>query len=174
MIPETIDLDICLQIADWDQEFPAYREHIESCFDVILECLPEGRALLDFPHLELSILLSDDQNIHALNRQYRGKDKATNVLSFPSLSQDDIKNILATGAAGQPVVLGDVIFALETIKAEAHGQGKKFSDHFCHLCLHGILHLLGYDHVEEAEAEAMEALEKKLLGKLSIDDPYQD
>ncbi|PCI49324.1 MAG: rRNA maturation RNase YbeY [Alphaproteobacteria bacterium] len=174
MIPENIELDICLQSPDWDVGFPDYKACIETCFEQIVTQVPEARNFDHIPHLELSILLSDDQNIRELNKDYRGKDKATNVLSFPSLSPEDIDVFLRKGSEipDFPIILGDIIFAYQTIKDEAREQGISFSDHFCHLCLHGMLHLLGYDHIEDSQADAMEVLEKKLLSKLSIDDPY--
>lgn len=170
-----MDLDITIGAGDWDRQFPDHRDHIKSCFFLILDHVPEAHNLTRFPHLELSILLTDDLHIQILNRDYRTKDKPTNVLAFPSLAENEIDLYLKQGddIPTFPVALGDIIFALDTIKREAREQGKEFSDHFCHLCLHGMLHLLGYDHIEEFEAAEMEALEKKLLAKLAIDDPYQ-
>ncbi len=172
MISENIELDISAS-AVWQEQFPEYGERIAACFEQILEHVPEAQNFERFTHLELSILLGEDQDIRQLNKNYRDKEQATNVLSFPSLSQDEIDLSLKQDSE-IPVTLGDIIFAFETIKSEALDQGKSFSDHFCHLCLHGMLHLLGYDHMEDVQAEEMEALEKNLLSKLSIDDPYQD
>lgn len=170
MIPENIDLDISANSV-WDDQFPDYTARIAACFELIMKHVPQARNFDQIPHLELSILLSDDQNIQVLNKNYLDKNKATNVLSFPALSEEDI-NISLMRDSEIPVVLGDIIFAFETIKGEASAQGKSFSDHFCHLCLHGMLHLLGYNHIEAGQADEMEALEKRLLSKLSIDDPY--
>ncbi|MBL4800578.1 MAG: rRNA maturation RNase YbeY [Emcibacter sp.] len=174
--PNNIDLDISLESPIWADNFPEYAARIDDCFDQIIWQVPEARNFHKFLHLELSILLTDDDNMRNLNRDYREKDKATNVLSFPSLSEQEMVKFLVDGREipAFPVALGDITFAYETIKNEAAAQGKSFSDHFCHLCLHGMLHLLGYDHLEDDQAEVMEALEKKLLSKLSIDDPYQD
>lgn len=174
MIPENIDLDICLRSADWEDQFPEYQMRIEACFEQILTQVHEARNFEEIPHLELSILLCADKDIQELNKDYRDRDRATNVLSFPSLSEKDMDVFLTKGREipDFPIILGDIIFAFQTIEREALEQAKSFSDHFCHLCLHGMLHLLGYDHVEDAQAEKMEALEKKLLSKLSIDDPY--
>ncbi len=174
MIP--VNIDINLQSEIWVEYCPEYTGLMESCFEQVMKLVPEAEFFKDIPHLELSILLTDDQNIRRLNKTYRGKDKATNILSFPSLSNDDIQNYQRPDCEfpEYPVTLGDIIFAFETMKCEASAQGKKFSDHFCHLFIHGILHLLGYDHAGDIEAQAMENMEKKLLLKLSIDDPYQD
>ena len=173
---DNIDLDISIDEPVWEDTFPLYNKRIADCFEQIVAHVPEARNFGKIPHLELSILLTNDQNIRELNRDYRDKDKATNVLSFPSLTEEDIDVFLRQGSEipDFPIILGDIIFAYETIKKEALDQGKSFSDHFCHLCFHGMLHLMGYDHVEDVQAEEMEALEKKLLSKLSIDDPYQD
>jgi probable rRNA maturation factor len=110
---------------------------------------------------ELSIVLTDDAAIRKLNRDYRGKDRPTNVLSFP---------IPDTGAG--PRMLGDIVLAFETVSAEAAGQGKHVRDHTRHLVVHGVLHLLGFDHQTEAEAERMESLETGILAAMGIADPY--
>jgi len=112
---------------------------------------------------ELSVVLGDDPMVQGLNKEWRGFDKPTNVLSFPA---DDFDIPEA------PRILGDVILALQTIEGEAINQNKNFTDHLAHLVIHGVLHLLGHDHIKEAEAEKMEALEIKLLAKLNIVNPY--
>ena len=115
-------------------------------------------AVLDKPRRgELSIVLTDDAHIHALNRDYRDKDKPTNVLSFP---QD--------GA-----MLGDIILAWETVQREAEEKHISSADHFTHLIIHGFLHLHGYDHEIDADAMQMEALEIQALSALNIDNPYE-
>jgi probable rRNA maturation factor len=105
----------------------------------------------------LTILLSSDRKLHALNVSFRGKDKATNVLSFP---------------ARRDGYLGDVAIAYGVTAKEARAQKKSFSDHALHLAVHGVLHLLGYDHETERAARVMEPLETAILGELGIDDPY--
>jgi probable rRNA maturation factor len=114
---------------------------------------------------ELSILLSDDEHIRSVNQEWRGLDKPTNVLSFPAVEPHKI--------ATTPF-LGDIIIAYETVKREAQSENKDFADHFTHLVIHGFLHLLGYDHIEDADAEKMESLEIELLAELNIPNPYQD
>lgn len=116
---------------------------------------------------EVSVLLTDDARICALNRAWRGQDRPTNVLSFPAPPAG------AARPADQPVLLGDVVLALETAEREAAAEGKALADHVTHLLVHGILHLLGFDHEEEAEAARMEQLEVELLARLGIADPYR-
>ena len=111
---------------------------------------------------EVAIALGSDEEVHELNRNYRGKDKPTNVLSFPSAGHGDTRS------------LGDVILAYETCAEEAGDRDIPLSDHACHLALHGVLHLLGCDHETEAEAGIMEALETRLLAKAGISDPHAD
>lgn len=110
----------------------------------------------------VSLLLGDDATIAQLNHQFRGKDGPTNVLSFPPAH-------LGEGAEG---FLGDIALAAETIVEEANFQGKRFENHAAHLVVHGFLHLLGYDHENPADAEAMEAREREILASLGIEDPY--
>ncbi len=116
---------------------------------------------------EVSITLTDDAAIKVLNKDHRGKDKPTNVLSFPDW--DSLEDIPA-GIGEVPV--GDIIVAFETVQKEAVEQEKSLHDHFCHMITHGFLHLLGYDHMNDAEAEEMESLEVKILKTLDIPNPY--
>ena len=118
---------------------------------------------------ELSLVLADDALLHHLNRQYRRVDKPTNVLSFPGGVASADGGI--GGAA--PAMLGDVVLAVETVAAEAAAQGKTMADHFSHLVVHGVLHLLGYDHLAAGDAAAMESLEIEVLAGLGIADPYR-
>ncbi|GGF40886.1 hypothetical protein GCM10011321_34550 [Youhaiella tibetensis] len=113
---------------------------------------------------EISILLTDDAEQQVLNREWRGKDAPTNVLSFPQIEPFD------------PVVgiLGDIILARETLEREAVEQGTSFEHHFTHLIVHGFLHILGYDHIEDDEALEMEGLETQILASLGIPDPYAE
>lgn len=113
---------------------------------------------------ELSLLFTDDAHIKVLNRDWRGKDKATNVLSFPAFA-------IAPGDP-LPPMLGDIALAYETISSEAALEEKTFEHHLTHLIVHGLLHLLGYDHETEGEAEEMETLERQVLARLAIPDPY--
>jgi metalloprotein, YbeY/UPF0054 family len=118
---------------------------------------------------EASLLLTDDAQVRALNRDYRGRDEPTNVLAFAALEGG---HLLTGGDLDGPVVLGDVVIAQETVLAEAARDAKSPSDHLSHLVVHGILHLLGYDHQGEEDAVTMEALEVRILAALGVDDPY--
>jgi probable rRNA maturation factor len=113
---------------------------------------------------ELSLVLTDDAEQQGLNRDWRGIDKPTNVLSFPQIEP--------FGAVEG--LLGDIILARETLEREAAEQGVSFADHFTHLVVHGFLHLLGYDHLEDDEALAMEGLETQILAALGVADPYAE
>lgn len=118
------------------------------------------------PGGEVSLVLADDEQVRALNRQFRGIDAPTNVLSFPE--PEDGTDIGADGAA----FLGDIVLAFETIAREAGDAGKPLAEHACHLAVHGTLHLLGHDHHTDDDAVIMEALEVATLARLGIADPY--
>ena len=117
---------------------------------------------------EASLVLAGDDFVQDLNRDYRGQDKPTNVLSFANLDGE------AGPESGPPLLLGDVVIALETTVAEAEATGTSLSDHFCHLVVHGMLHLLGFDHQTDAQAERMERLESRILQEMGISDPYAE
>jgi probable rRNA maturation factor len=124
------------------------------------------------PRLSASLLFTSDAEIHALNREWRQRDKATNVLSFPMLVRDEL---LALGPDGPPELLGDVALAYETCAREAAEKSIPLADHAAHLIVHGLLHLAGHDHeTSPADADAMEALETKALALLGVTDPYGD
>jgi probable rRNA maturation factor len=132
----------------------------------------EGEPLLANPRLVVSVLFTSDDEVHALNREWRGRDKPTNVLSFPMLEREELD---ALGTDGPPVMLGDIALAHETCAREAAEKGVTLADHAAHLIVHGLLHLAGHDHIgSDAEAEAMEAIETAILAKLGIADPYGD
>jgi probable rRNA maturation factor len=120
---------------------------------------------------EIGIVLADDALVHRLNRDYRGKDKPTNVLSFALLDDEDEE---VEAVAGAPILVGDVILAHGTVEAESGAQGKTLDDHATHLVVHGVLHLLGYDHETDEDADRMERLEARILDGLGIADPYMD
>jgi probable rRNA maturation factor len=117
---------------------------------------------------EMSVILADAAEQRRLNRDYRGHDTSTNVLAFPAWEPE--MHI----PAGAPILLGDVVLAFETVAREAAEQNKPISDHLSHLVVHGVLHLLGHDHLTQAEAAVMESLETSILAKLGVPDPYRD
>ena len=142
-----------LQLACTSEKLPSEQD-FQRWLDIAL-----GQYERDF---ELTIRLVDNEESQALNSQYRGKDKPTNVLSFPFEVPDGIELDL----------LGDLIISAEVVEQEALEQEKPLLHHWAHMVIHGTLHLLGYDHISDEEAEEMEALEVKLLAELSIPDPY--
>lgn len=153
------DIDVALEAEGWSVIPDAEVVAIRACRAALLACAE------DVPEpCEVAITLTDDARIRVLNRDWRNMDKATNVLSFP---QPDLPDDID---APQP--LGDIIVALETLSREAETEGKAPADHLAHLVVHGTLHLMGYDHLDDNEAEEMEALERDILAGLGIADPY--
>jgi probable rRNA maturation factor len=118
--------------------------------------------------IELSVVLTDDKTVQTLNAEYRGKDKPTNVLSFATLEGDD--PLPPEG----PVHIGDIVLAFETLAREASDLQKPLRDHLTHLLVHGALHLLGYDHENDSDANIMESLEITVLETFSIENPYSE
>ena len=129
---------------------------------VMRRAIATAAATLSTPAAELAIVLTDNAAMRVLNRAWRGVDAATNVLSFPN------KPI-----AGEPSLIGDIVLAHETVAAEARKEGKPFAHHLAHLAVHGFLHLLGYDHERAKDATTMERLEREILHRLAIPDPYR-
>lgn len=123
----------------------------------------------DVAEAEVAVMLTDDQGIRTLNSNWRGIDKATNVLSFPALQPEGARK-----PGDAPRMLGDIAIAFETMRREADEEQKPFDHHLSHLAVHGFLHLVGYDHENDADAEEMEALEREILAELGIPDPYAD
>ena len=123
----------------------------------------------DIGEAEIAVMLTDDAGIRTLNRNWRGVDKPTNVLSFPALPVASQK-----GPDDAPRMLGDIAIAYETTRNEADDEQRPFDHHLSHLAVHGFLHLIGYDHEKDHDAEAMEALEQEVLAQLGIPDPYAD
>ena len=159
--------EIIIEVADeaWLTKVPNAEE---LCSRVAVITLGAAASLVDLPveRLEVSLLLTHDSQVQELNQEYRGQDKPTNVLSFAALDADS--PIPPDG----PILLGDVIIARETCLREAVDEDKKLADHLTHLVVHGVLHLLGYDHIEDDEAEEMESLERSVLAGLGVPDPY--
>ncbi len=125
------------------------------------------------PLIEVSVRLTDDDEVRALNAAYRNKDRPTNVLSFPMIEPEQIGTLLA-GAGEAEVLLGDIVLAHGVCAAEAGEKGIELADHAAHLMVHGTLHLLGFDHHDDANAADMEAREVRALARLGIADPYAD
>ena len=128
--------------------------------------LGEGERMV-----ELSVRLTSDDAVHALNSEWRGKDRPTNVLSFPMAEEDELDD---GNEPGPELMLGDIILAQGVCAAEAAAKGVPLEDHAAHLMIHGTLHLLGHDHMDEDEAADMEGREVRALARLGIADPYGD
>ena len=159
-----LDIQISVEEGDWPSE-----EELQSLAERVLG---EAAAYLKkhekqpFPRTatELSLVFTDDASIREINAEWRSQDKATNVLSFPAFP-------LEPGGKPGPM-LGDIIIARETVEREAVELEKSFDDHLTHLLVHGFLHLFGYDHMNNSEAERMEGLETRILAGLGLSDPY--
>jgi probable rRNA maturation factor len=130
---------------------------------IVRRAVAQAAAIQSTTGAEIAIVLADDSTIRLLNRDWRGIDAATNVLSFPTKDG---------GGAAQRLI-GDIVLAYETIAREARSEHKPFAHHLCHLAVHGYLHLLGYDHERNDDAEAMEQAERDILRRLAIPDPYR-
>lgn len=155
-----LSLDLDQAAGDW----PAGTDWEALCARALAAAA--GRAGLALkPGALVSILLTDDAAVRAMNREWRAKDAPTNVLSFQSVSPDRL---------AQAPALGDIVLACETLRREAGEEGVSFEAHATHLLVHGFLHLLGFDHEEERQAERMEALETVILADLGIADPYAE
>lgn len=155
-------LELALSIHDerWTEALPGVSELVDLAVSAALMGAREAGPV------EVSVVLANDEMVHALNRDYRGQDKPTNVLSFAQREGG------GTVPEGEAEPLGDIIVAFETTAREAEEQDKTLKSHLCHLLIHGVLHLVGYDHQDDAEAEEMEALETAVLAALGIADPY--
>jgi probable rRNA maturation factor len=132
---------------------------------------PFGTLLSSPATIEVSVRLTSDAEVQTLNAQYRGKDKPTNVLSFPMVQADLIDTVSQNSDDGE-VLLGDIVLAHGVCTSEAAERGISTEDHATHLIVHGTLHLLGYDHMNDDEGDAMEAIERDALATLGIADPY--
>lgn len=167
--PSSLAVDVAVRCPLWtgavDEAGALCKTAARACYRANYPRRASGAA-------EVSIVLADDAFVRGLNREYRGRDKATNVLSFPASPADGPDGTPPSSQA--PRMLGDVVLAFETVAAEAAAQGKTLTDHLCHLVVHGMLHLLGYDHQQEKAAEKMEAFEIEILAGLDIADPYGD
>ena len=156
-MPSPLHLEISRNAEGWPEALDARAER------AVREALKQSKATITGA-AELSIVLTDDAEQRNLNRDWRGLDTSTNVLSFPQI--DPFGPVSG--------ILGDVILARETLEREALEQGVSFEDHFTHLMVHGFLHILGYDHMDDDEALVMEGLETQILASLGVADPYAE
>jgi probable rRNA maturation factor len=161
-------IDVALACPGWTGLCPAAESLARGAAEL---ALARGTAELGLTWqgtVELGVTLADAARQRQLNREHRGVDASTNVLAFPVWEPG---TRLPPGA---PVLLGDVVLAMETVAQEAAEQKKPLADHLVHLTVHGVLHLLGYDHLTQAEAGAMESIERSILAELGVPDPYRD
>ncbi|MBL0942213.1 MAG: rRNA maturation RNase YbeY [Alphaproteobacteria bacterium] len=158
------NIEILVQSKFWPQNLRNYKALVHKVINTSLYFIDPTMSLV-----EVSVVLADNDFIHQLNRKYRFQDKPTNVLSFPASRPGPIPH-----NPEQPYLLGDIILAFETILEEAVQQQKTLRDHTAHLIVHGILHLLGYDHETTEEAEEMESREVAILAQFDISNPYND
>jgi probable rRNA maturation factor len=162
-VSSALPLTEVLVVAECWQTEPDAEAVIHRAIDAAAEI-----ADADVGEAELAVMLTDDTGIRTLNNNWRGIDKPTNVLSFPALQPT------AGAPADAPRMLGDIAIAYETTRKEADDEEKPFDHHLSHLAVHGFLHLIGYDHEKDDDAEAMEGLEREILAQLGIPDPYAD
>lgn len=159
---------LTVTIADWRMVIDRLDER---CLSIVRAALEQGTQVSWLRNGEVSLLLSDDDEVRDLNGRYRGRDQPTNVLSFPNIELDQGKTSMAPPVG--PVLLGDIAMSYQRLAAEAIERDKPVLDHFAHLLVHGVLHLLGHDHQEEEQAEMMEGLEEVILSSLGMAAPYQ-
>ena len=162
-------LEVAVQAEGWpDHDWEALATRAATA---ALGQSPYGEWLGWPAAIEVSVRLTSDDEVQTLNRQYRDKDKPTNVLSFPMIQPDLLESVTQNSDDGE-VILGDIVLAHGICVAEAGERGVAIEDHAAHLIVHGLLHLLGYDHQGDAEAEAMEDMERAAMADLGLHDPY--
>jgi probable rRNA maturation factor len=160
-------IEVTAPCGAWERCCPDPERLVQAAARLALEKGADDAAILRSAGGELTVVLADDAEQRRLNRQWRGIDQPTNVLAFPGWDPG------APLPGDAPLLLGDVVLAFETVMREAAEQHKTVADHLSHLVVHGVLHLLGYDHATEPEAAAMESIEKSVLASLGVADPYR-
>jgi probable rRNA maturation factor len=176
-LPFDIELAIAVEDNSWRDFLPNLEACTKEVIEATLSALQEEFGASPIagetqPVVEISLVLTGDKEIRELNRDYREKDRPTNVLSFPDtlIDEEALEEAVLTK---EPLMLGDIIMASDTIREEADVQHKSIADHFRHLLVHGVLHLAGHDHIDENEAQIMEQLEIDILRGLGIPNPYE-
>ena len=173
LVAKSINIEVEVKSKRW-LEIANIEKFIQSQSAKLIELSPLKKFLKNGTLFEISISLCSNSQIKKINQQFRNIDKSTNVLSFANLDEKIIQKLGLKNAIGKPkyLFLGDIILGFEYIKNEAENNNKKFNDHLTHLVIHGILHLIGYDHEDAKMASEMENLEIKILKQLGINNPY--
>lgn len=161
----SLTVDIRIDGGAWVSALPDVEETVRQAAQNAWKEGSTGDRTIPADDVEISVLLTDDETVRTLNRNYRGVDRPTNVLSFATLDDED-------EPVSDPFLAGDIIISFETTKREADESNKPLRDHLIHLTSHGVLHLIGYDHIDDDEAAEMEALETRILAARGIPDPY--
>ncbi len=168
------ELNISTNEVGWDNALPQIEELSSELLSQTVNFINTHEEL-SFLHTEkpvsVNLCLSNNSEVHLLNKEFRQMDKPTNVLSFANIDDDDFSLQISYGDV---IELGDIIIALETMENEAETKHISLHDHYCHLFIHGILHLLGFDHQEDEEAEIMENYEIQILQLFNINNPYEE
>ena len=168
------ELNIDVEEKGWIKALPSLQELSEQIVDNVLSYVKEHEDI-DFLQMDkpicINLALSNDKNIHHLNAEFRHMDKPTNVLSFANIDDESFDEEIKIAPQ---IELGDIMIALETMQREAKEKQISLHDHYCHLFIHGLLHLLGFDHIEDDEAEYMESFEIAILAQMNIDNPYKE
>lgn len=168
------NLNLIIDTPQWNEALPSVEEISSTVMELTLSYVKE-KENIDFLELGkpicFNLSLSDDASVQKLNAEFRQLDKPTNVLSFANIDDETFENIITDS---EIIELGDIIIALETMQREASAKKISLHNHFCHLLTHGILHLLGFDHQDDDEAEYMEDFEINILRKMNINNPYEE
>lgn len=163
-----ITVEIAEEYSKWNN-FPEFStDYFSKTMEKILSRYPNFSKVAE---IELSVLLTEDKKMALLNNEFRNKNKATNVLSFPDI-EVNWRRIVEFPVNPEYIYLGDIAFGYQTVEKEAELKLISFQDHFRHLLVHSVLHLIGYDHIEEEDAEAMENIEVEILDSFGISSPY--
>lgn len=162
-----VNIDLLIQDKSWKSHKEINQNLMEDVFRLVINHL---KIPICDNIVEISVNLTNDENIRTINKNYRRRDKSTNVLSFSLY--DKKSNVINDFLKLPCMSLGDVIFSFDTIKEEAEEQGKNFTDHFIHMLVHSYLHLFAYDHMKDKERKDMETMEIKILDSINIGNPY--